>query len=440
MPHDGPFRAAFVERPVTPEAGCPLTGFIDRTEPSRDVRDDLFARLVMLEHAGTRAALVTVDMLGTDIPTATEIRRKLAAIIQTTPDHILLNASHTHAGPATIELEGVAPANRDFLARLDEALCDLARQAMVSHQPARLIHRRGIAPGVATIRRWPGQGPASHDLDATLDVLSLERESGDAIGHVVCFACHAVAAGKTLSLSADYPGVMVRRLRESLGGAKIAFAQGCCGDLNPVVGVSDHDAADQAGRQLALAVENALAHGNPTAANGPIRCATAKASLPLDDPPPREELQQLVEDGRRDDADAAALAMASFARRTLALIDSNAVPEAVDVPVQTWLVGADPPLRIVALPGEPISSLAAAIRQDLPGATVVMGYANGLMGYVTDRPSHQAGGYEVDVAYRYYGYPARFDAEAGDVLIRTATNLAERLEREVQTASRGVAF
>ena len=40
--------AAFVEQVVTPEPGCPLTGFIARTEPSRDVHDDLYARLLLI--------------------------------------------------------------------------------------------------------------------------------------------------------------------------------------------------------------------------------------------------------------------------------------------------------------------------------------------------------------------------------------------------------
>lgn len=434
MPQDAPFRAAFVERAITPEPGCSLTGFIDRTEPSRGVHDDLFARLILLEHAGTRAALITADMLGTDIATATELRRKVAAIIQTTPDCVLLNASHTHAGPATIELQGVAPANDAFLADLDAALCDLAREAMVSHQPVRLVHRRGIAPGVATIRRWPGQGDASHELDATLDVLSLERESGEAFAHVVCFACHPVAAGQTLSISADFPGVMVRRLRETLGGAKIAFAQGCCGDLNPVAGVRDHDAAEEAGLQLALAVENTLAHGNATPLNGPIRCATGTAVLPLDEPPPRHELEQLLAAGDQEGADAPTRAMASFARRTLAAIDSGRMPTSIDVPVQVWMIGNEPQLPVVALPGEPISSLASNIRQALPHPTVVLGYSNGLMGYVTDRASHAAGGYEVDVAFRYYGYPARFRADAGEGLVQTAVDLAEHRRPEPDTA------
>ncbi len=421
--------AAFVESSVTPEPGCPLTGFIARTEPSRDVHDDLFARLLMLQHGGKRIGIITVDMLGTDIATATDLRRKVAAILQTPPACVLLNASHTHAGPATIGLEGIAPLHTEFLEAFEAALCDLAREAMVSFEPARIVHRRGAAPHVGLVRRWPGQQPAPYPLDDTLDVLTIERAGGPpALGLTVTLPCHAVAAGTTLSISADFPGAMVCKLTEGRPGQVIAFAQGCAGDINPAAGVVDHDAAEVTGIRLAEAVRTTLAQAEPTTIDsGPVRAATTQVRLPFGDPPPRDELLALEEESTQPDADAADLAMGTFARKTLALLDANDLPDGVDVPVQVLAIGDDPCLRIVGLPGECFTTLGRAVREACPHPTIVLGYTNGLMGYVADRASHEDGGYEIHSAHRYYCHPAPYAAGAGEDLVDAAINLVRSL-------------
>jgi len=424
--------AAFVEDTITPEPGCWLTGFIARTEPSEDVHDDLFARLLLIEHAGRRAALITTDMLGTDIVRAADLRGKVAAILQTTPDGVMLNATHTHAGPSTIDLIGIAPLNTEFLERLETVVCDLARRAATGLEPAALVHRRGQAPDVGTIRRWPGQGDAPYPLDATLDVLTIERPSGPPIGMVVSLPCHAVAAGTTLSISADFCGVMVRTLAADRPGQVIAFAQGCCGDINPDAGVRDFDAAEETGVRLARAVEATLRDAAPTPLAGPIHAAIDTVMLPFDDPPPRDELIGLDERSRRPDADAGDLAMGVFARQTMATIDAGAMPAGVDVPVQSLAIGRTPCLRVVGLPGEPLSTLGMALRDALPDPTMVLGYTNGLMGYVADRRSHEDGGYEVDTAFRYYGYPARFAPGAGECLVGAARKLVDVQRVEMQ--------
>ncbi|MBN1342374.1 MAG: hypothetical protein JXQ73_06825 [Phycisphaerae bacterium] len=417
-------RAAFVERAVTPEPGCPLTGFIARAAASNDVHDDLFARLLLIESQGVRAALITVDMLGTDITTADSLRRDVADVLGTGPDRVMLNATHTHAGPASIELIGIADVNTGFVEHLRLALRELAEDAVAALEPCALWHRRGRAPGVGVIRRWPGQQPAPYPLDDTLDVLTVERAGGSAIGMVVSLPCHAVAAGTTLAISADFPGAMVRALSADYPGQVIAFAQGCAGDINPAAGVRDHESADETGLRLADAVRATLRDVAPTSFDGPIRPATDRVVLPLDEPPPREELLELDEVSRRPGADAVDAAMGEFARRTLAAIDAGAVPEGIEVPVQVLAIGRDPCLRVVGLPGECLSTLGTAVRRGCPHPTVVLGYTNGLMGYLADRRSCQDGGYEIDTAFRYYGYPARFASGAGERLVEAACKLA----------------
>lgn len=431
--------AAFGQQVITPEPGCYLTGFIARTEPSTDVHDDLLARLLLIEYDDNRLALITADMLGTDIETATHLRAKVAAVLGTPTDNVMLNATHTHAGPASADLIGIAPLDRAFMDRLERALCELARNAATELEPAVLAYRRGRAPGVGMIRRWPGQSPAPYPLDDTLEVISIERPTGPPIGMVVSLPCHAVAAGTTLSISADFPGEMVRSLATDHPDQVIAFAQGCCGDINPAAGVRGHQAANEAGTNLADAVRATLRDVAPRTFDGPIIAAATTTVLPLDDPPPRDELLSLDEKSRLPDADAVDVSMGEFARRTLAAIEADAVPAGIEVPLQVFAIGPEPSLRIVGLPGESLSTLAMSLRASLPESTVILGYTNGLMGYLADRRSHADGGYEVDVAFRYYGYPARYAADAGELLVEATRSMVRaQIDESEQTKNGGL--
>jgi hypothetical protein len=105
---------------------------------------------------------------------------------------------------------------------------------------------------------------------------------------------------------------------------------------------------------------------------------------------------------------------------------SETLPE-VQAEVQALKIG---PLAVVALPGEIFSSLGRAIKAGSPfGAprTLVAGWANDNVGYVPDAAAYPLGGYEVDLASRYYGYPAGWAPGAGQGLVAAAARLLERL-------------
>jgi hypothetical protein len=85
-------------------------------------------------------------------------------------------------------------------------------------------------------------------------------------------------------------------------------------------------------------------------------------------------------------------------------------------------------LVLVALPGEPFLATGNHIEDILRNAdpertkdVLVLGYADGVPGYLPDQESYPDGGYEVLDAHRYYGMPGPF-ARGG----------AERLELAVR--------
>jgi hypothetical protein len=88
------------------------------------------------------------------------------------------------------------------------------------------------------------------------------------------------------------------------------------------------------------------------------------------------------------------------------------------------------PLAVVALPGEVFSSFGGAIKRGSPfpaPRTLVAGWSNDNVGYIPDADAYPLGGYEVDLASRYYGQPAGWAREAGEALVAAAGRLLGRL-------------
>ena len=88
-------------------------------------------------------------------------------------------------------------------------------------------------------------------------------------------------------------------------------------------------------------------------------------------------------------------------------------------------------IRFVLLPGESFVEFGFEIKEQGGSDKIVtLAYANGRPGYIPHRSAYPAGGYEVDDAYRYYGYPACFTPEAGELVVETALQLLASLRSD----------
>src|SRR6266536_3770775 len=99
--------AGAAETIITPPAGIDLTGYGNRPSTSVGKHDELYIRAVVLEAEGRRLALLSLDILGFEIPDADRLRRLVERETGIPADGVLLNCSHTHAGPATMTLRGL---------------------------------------------------------------------------------------------------------------------------------------------------------------------------------------------------------------------------------------------------------------------------------------------------------------------------------------------
>src|SRR5215203_5393426 len=87
---------------ITPPVGTWQGGYGARTKPCVGVHDDLHARAIVLEGeggSGSRAAIVSVDIVGLTHEVAENAKRRAEEMTGIPASQIALCASHTHGGP-----------------------------------------------------------------------------------------------------------------------------------------------------------------------------------------------------------------------------------------------------------------------------------------------------------------------------------------------------
>lgn len=223
---------------ITPEIGAHLFGY-NPFLIAEGIADDLNATAFVLKYDDVVSVMVSADVACIDIPLADRIRKEIEKECNIPFENIMLSATHTHSGPATISYPGVGKADEKyvdnvFIAGIKKAVKD----AYESMEPVKV----GIAVGesyVGVNRRVIleeenaifGQCPWA-PLDPKMTVVSFRNLDGKTVGNMVHYAAHGTAAGANKEFTRDWPGYMVDRL-EYVSGGITGFFNGCEGDIGP---------------------------------------------------------------------------------------------------------------------------------------------------------------------------------------------------------------
>ena len=85
---------------ITPKHPMRMAGYAARTKPFERVEMNLYCKAMAFEdYEGGRAVLITADTLAFPGPRSEKICRRITAATGLARKAILLNSSHTHAGP-----------------------------------------------------------------------------------------------------------------------------------------------------------------------------------------------------------------------------------------------------------------------------------------------------------------------------------------------------
>ncbi len=209
---------------ITPPVGYMIAGPEHSSRRSRGITDDLLARVLVLEAAGQRCAIVTLDTWGIASDLADTTRKRIAEVARVEPSFVWIGCAGNATSPPLWRREPGYDYYADYLPELISGASAFA----VEHLAAAAVGT-GTAklPGVSTSVSGPGE-----DVDETLTVLAVDDEHDRGLARMYNFACPAAVMGQTDEWTADYPGFAAWATEQSGEGLGM-FVQGPSADVRP---------------------------------------------------------------------------------------------------------------------------------------------------------------------------------------------------------------
>ncbi len=249
------FAVGSAREAVNPPLGISLAGHGVENAKSRlstENWDELTLCCTALSDSEEVALLFTIDCSCIAEHIAAPMLKLLEENFGIPEKNVILQATHTHAGPVMYSRHEVFPKTGEYLDTVfHPALLKVAEEAIRDLTPAKLFIGKGQTRDLNFVRRyvsrvdgsflgnWPDKGQDSTQImhesqpDEEMQVIRFVRDGKkDVI--LVNWQCHPTSSGgsKKTNTSSDWPGIV----RESVGkeeDALCVFHQGAAGNLIP---------------------------------------------------------------------------------------------------------------------------------------------------------------------------------------------------------------
>ena len=430
---EAPLKAGFGAADITPEIGASIPGGF-RPNPSKGVRDPLYAVACVVTDGTTPVALVGIDELFIGKHTVKQARDRIEKNTKIPGANVLVAASHTHSGGPTVSCLGNEgdPAYEDKVAN---GIAKAVEDAWAALQGAEVGVGLGREDSIAFNRRFlmkdgkeithPGRpGTKYHDqivrpagpIDPDVGVLAARKPNGAVFGVVVNFACHCTVVGGN-QFSADYVAYLRKHLKAVYGEqAHVVFLNGACGDITQVDNMAvakefGPEHADMMGTKLAAEAVRTI---NRMTWMKTLSNAAATETVPVRIRPEPDAAAEKPAFGLGSGPDEV-----YEVERKLVAAEREKTP-VVDCEVQGLRVG---PLGIATNGAEYFVDYALRIKQASPHKfTWFVELANEYIGYVPTAEAFVAGGYEPRTAQTSFLAP-----DGGQKLLEGALRALNRV-------------
>ncbi|MDB6149973.1 MAG: Neutral ceramidase [Chthoniobacter sp.] len=438
----GEFKVGAAAVVITPPPGTPMAGYY-HFRAAEGVLDDLFAKAIVVEQDGEKAAFVGLDLITVTRPVAVEARELIAKETGIAPERVMISATHSHTGPVLNRRSGLdeisgasTPAALHYSERLPELIARAVSDANARLGAARASTAVGREETLSFNRRfWMNDGTVSWNpakfspnvvapagpIDPEVGILYFETNAKAPVplATYVNFALHPDVVGGS-SISADYPGCLAARLADFKGAEMVTlFANGCCGNINHrniwwADPQKSRREADRIGTVLAAAVMKTWPELKPLVTYAP-HSRSRMVTLPL---PRFSELD--AAEARTLGAQMKDPKLGTVAKAKAVSILDTLAREGKPLEAEVQAIALSDELAIVALPGEIFVELGLALKKASPFKnTFIAELANGSIGYIPNRAAYGEGNYEV--------VSARCGEGSGELLIEAALELLREL-------------
>ncbi len=251
------WKAGVATAVITPETPMRMAGYGARIKPATGKDQDLFGKALAIEdQKGNRVVFITLDLIGVTAELRMAVEKGVREKYKLPPHALVMNASHTHCGPAYGR-----PEVKDYFDGLVKKLIATVGRAIETSEPALLSYAHAKC-GFAMNRRTPtDEGYRNHPnpkgpVDHSVPVLRVDNAEGKLKAVLFGYACHNTSVG-FLRWLGDYAGFAQQYFEADHPGVTAMFMMGCGGDQNPYPRGTAEWAAKH-GRSLCTAVEAAL--------------------------------------------------------------------------------------------------------------------------------------------------------------------------------------
>ncbi len=409
--------AGWVSGDITPPLGLPMGGRGPRFAAGSEILSPLQAGVTVLEDAAhNRVVFVSADVISFDTAQSDALRIVIASAVKTTPDAVIINASHTHSGPmlsyeryATLKPKPQSLEN--YERELDEKLLRLAIEAAQNLHPVRVLWREGESSiGINRRLSTPDGIVMAPNPDGfiprqlwTLDLQSLENTDQRCV--LFSHGCHPVIVYSSLwtAISSEWPG-RSREILKSEHGDKthFQFLQGLAGNIRPRI-LSDFENKkfrpstledlEETAQEFARDVGSTLAKSGEELELQLGACCN-DFLVERAAPPPREFWEGMADSGDELAQELGSYWQTRYGKSAIAPFQS-----------QPWPIGLlrfAPNYLMVTIAGEPLGEWIEVLRRALPDHNLVAcGYTHSSAGYLPTDELLAQGGYEVERSAPY---------------------------------------
>ncbi|MCA9015548.1 MAG: hypothetical protein KDA77_09490 [Planctomycetaceae bacterium] len=400
FPVESNLRAGVAKVDITP-AEVKQLEVVGHRRKVTGVRDPLRAGVLVLDDGQTKAAIITLDLIGAYSEIVKPAREQIEKATGIPAANIMVAASHNHSGPG---FDAQSEWGQELISKLTNA----AKQATSNMSPVTVgygedkisfgINRRKVINGRAVVR-LNEDGPN----DPRVKVLRFDDGKSltpvAVLMHAVCHPCFFTWGDKGSmpypngypQMSADFPGEAQTFVEMCYGNQTSSlFLQGCAGDIRPNLPGYPYRCADEAdiqwaGRDLGSAVVRSLSRSvireqlAHRAKFYQIRVANSVVSLP-------------GKEGR------------------------------IEAELQAMKIG---PYLLLTMPGEPMVEYGLKLEADIADRAIpiIVGYANGNIGYIATADAYEVGGYEPNTS--------KLTPEAEAIILTELSELADKVIGDV---------
>ncbi len=418
---------------ITPPLGIELAGFHKPPGQERiitGIRQPTSARALVLRANKTRAAIISLEVLGFSADFAKRVKRRVAKLTGIPASNVRVCCTHTHSAPALQFLRQWGASSPAYISLVEQRAAEAAEAAERDLAPADFyLGKERVVGGNfnRTAKTWKTDAeftPASTDgerwLDTMLHALFFLREQPKRNLLWYHFSCHPVCFADQ-EAGPDWPGIVAAKM-QARDDLTPAFLQGHCGDVNPGPGDPFRGDPEKVSEAVYAALHHATNHSEHVEVDS-LRVLASEIKIPLD----IARLQEQIERYRKDPSACTQgeWVDAGFAKSWFqSAVKWKPSRTSHLIPLSAMRLGE---VALVFHPAELFSYYGLAIRRDSPFPnTLVVGYADEVIGYVTDPAAYPAGEYAALVVPKIMDLPP-FKPEAGRELATAAIALLKKL-------------